>query len=215
MLWRSRTGRPAGFIEPCQSSPATRPPTGPGWIHEIKHDGYRMMALRAGARVRLLTRNGNDWSDRFPAATAAIVALKVKSCVIDGEIVVCNEQGLAVFELLRRGSKIKPEAHLYAFDLLEQDGCELAREPIEARKAALTQLIRRAGAGLQLCDHIDADGSNVFAQACALGCEGIVSKRLGSKYRAGPTKCADWIKVKNPAAPAVRRETEEDWGKRR
>ena len=95
------------------------------------------------------------------------------------------------------------------------DGRDLARAPIEVRKAELARLARYAGAGLQLCEHIDLPGDVVFAHACALGCEGIVSKRLGSRYRRGPNKCADWIKVKNPAAPAVRREAEEDWGKKR
>jgi bifunctional non-homologous end joining protein LigD len=83
------------------------------------------------------------------------------------------------------------------------------------RKAELARLLRDSGPGLQLCEHADQPGDVVFAHACKLGCEGIVSKRLGSKYRPGPTKCSDWIKVKNPAAPAVRREAEEDWGKRR
>jgi hypothetical protein len=75
--------RPFGFIEPCQPSAAHKPPSGPGWIHEIKHDGYRMMAWRAGRRVRLFTRNGNDWSELFPAVVAAVKALDVRSCLID------------------------------------------------------------------------------------------------------------------------------------
>jgi hypothetical protein len=95
--------RPFGFIEPCQPSAAHRPPSGPGWIHEIKHDGYRMMALRAGDRIRLLTRSRADWSERFPAVVKALEWLDVKSCLIDGELVVCDENGLTVFELLRRG----------------------------------------------------------------------------------------------------------------
>jgi bifunctional non-homologous end joining protein LigD len=81
--------RPIGFIEPCQPSAAHKPPSGPGWIHEIKHDGYRMMGWRAGRRVRLFTRNGNDWSELFPAVVAAVKALDVRSCLIDGEVVVC------------------------------------------------------------------------------------------------------------------------------
>jgi bifunctional non-homologous end joining protein LigD len=87
--------------------------------------------------------------------------------------------------------------------------------PIENRKAALARLLRAADAGVQLCEHVDGAGEIVFAHACELGCEGIVSKRLGSRYRRGPGKCPDWIKVKNPAAPAVARELEEEWGKRR
>jgi bifunctional non-homologous end joining protein LigD len=192
-----------------------KPPSGPNWTHEIKHDGFRMMLLRANERVRLLTRNGNDWSDRFPTVVKAVAQLDVRSCLIDGELVVCNDQGLAVFELLRRGHQIKPQAHVFAFDLLELDGKDLRGKPIEIRKAELGQLIRGAAAGLQLCEHTDQPGDVVFSHACKLGCEGIVSKRIGSKYRSGPAKSPDWIKVKNPAAPAVRREAEEDWSKKR
>jgi ATP-dependent DNA ligase len=86
--------RPLGFIEPCQPTNALKPPIGPGWLHEIKHDGYRLMALRTGERMRLLTRNGNDWSEFFPAVLAALKALEVRSCLIDGEVVVCDERGL-------------------------------------------------------------------------------------------------------------------------
>ena len=145
----------------------------------------------------------------------ALEWLDVKSCLIDGELVVCDENGLTVFDLLRHGRQVKPQAHLIAFDLLEIDGRELAGKAIELRKAELARLLRDAGPGLQLCAHLDQPGDVVFDHACKLGCEGIVSKRLGSRYRPGPNKCPDWIKVKNPASPAVRREAEEDWGKRR
>jgi bifunctional non-homologous end joining protein LigD len=80
--------RPFGFIEPCQPSAAHKPPSGPDWIHEIKHDGYRMMGWRAGRRVSLFTRKANDWSELFPAVVAAVKALDVRSCLIDGEVVV-------------------------------------------------------------------------------------------------------------------------------
>jgi bifunctional non-homologous end joining protein LigD len=131
-------------------------------------------------------------------------------------VVVCDEQGLAVFDLLRRGDRVKYEAHLIAFDLLEFDGRDLRREPIEERKRRLADLLNGAKhPGLQLSEHVDQPGEVVFAHACALGCERIVSKRRGSPYRSGPRKSTDWIKVKNPAAPAVRREAEEDWGKKR
>jgi ATP-dependent DNA ligase len=128
---------PTGFIEPCQPIGGTKPPSGPGWIHEIKHDGFRMMAQRRGVDGRLLTRNGNDWTDRYPSVAGAICALKVKSCLIDGEITVCDGRGLAVFDLLRHGSQIKTEAVLFAFDLLELDGEDLRPMPIEARKHKL------------------------------------------------------------------------------
>src|SRR5262245_25322475 len=85
----------SGFIEPCLPSPAERPPSGPDWVHEIKHDGYRLMARRDATGVRLLTRNGHDWSDRYPAIVEAVNRLKARSCLIDGEAVACDENGLA------------------------------------------------------------------------------------------------------------------------
>jgi bifunctional non-homologous end joining protein LigD len=201
---------PAGFIEPCQPVGAAKPPAGPSWLHEIKYDGYRLMAQRRGVGGRLLTRNGNDWTERYPSVVAALYALKVKSCLIDGEITVCDNKGPAVFDLLRHGSRIKPEAVLFAFDLLELDGEGLRSTPIEMRKRKLAQLLRHVGSGLHLSDHLHGHGTEIFEHACRLGCEGIVSKRLGSRYVSGRT--SHWIKVKNPAAPAVKREAEEDWG---
>ena len=92
----------AGFIEPCLPSPADKPPSGANWIHEIKHDGYRLMAQRDPVGIRLLTRNGNDWSARFPLVVEAVNHLNVRSCLIDGEVVCCDERGLAIFSTLRR-----------------------------------------------------------------------------------------------------------------
>jgi bifunctional non-homologous end joining protein LigD len=206
--------RPVGFIDPCLPSTAAQPPSGSGWLHEIKHDGYRLMAKRVGERVRLFTRNGNDWSELFPAVVRAVEQLNISSCLIDGEIVVCDDRGLAAFDLLRQGSRVKHEAHLFAFDLLELDGRGLIRVPIEERKYQLARLLHECAAGVQLCSHLEGPGDMVFEHACKLGCEGIVSKRVGSHYRPGPRKCSDWIKVTNPAAPAVKREAEEDWNKR-
>src|SRR6187200_1526273 len=97
-----RSGAPAGFIEPCLPSTADKPPSGASWIHEIKHDGYRLMARRDPVGIRLLTRMGNDWSSRFPLVVEAVNHLKVRSCLIDGEAVCCDERGLARFDILRR-----------------------------------------------------------------------------------------------------------------
>jgi ATP dependent DNA ligase domain len=108
-------------IEPCLPSPAERPPTGPDWVHEIKHDGYRLMARRDPIGIRLLTRNGHDWSPRYPLIVEAVNRLKVRSCLIDGEAVVCDDKGLAVFERLRKVRR-SPQVFLCAFDLLELDG---------------------------------------------------------------------------------------------
>ena len=142
---------PAGFIEPCLPSPAATPPSGPDWIHEIKHDGYRLMARRDSVGTRLLTRNGHDWSQRYPLIVEAVNRLKVRSCLIDGEAVACDENGLAVFQRLRRKPTGK-HVFLYAFDLLELDGQDLRREPIETSKATLASLLRGSLPGLRLND---------------------------------------------------------------
>ena len=198
--------RAATFIEPCLPSPADKPPSGANWIHEIKHDGYRLMARRDPVGIRLLTRNGSDWSARFPLVVEAVNHLKVCSCLIDGEVVCCDERGLAVFQALRR-RRNEPDAFLYAFDLLELNGTDLRREPIEVRKATLASILRKSRPGVRLNQHLEFDsGPVVFQHACKMGLEGIVSKRLGSRYRS-------WLKFKNPEAPAVRREAEEDWGR--
>ncbi len=201
--------RPSGFIEPCLPSPAERPPSGPGWVHEIKHDGFRLMARRDPAGVRLLTRNGNDWTPRYPLIVEAVNRLKVRSCLIDGEAVCCDQDGIADFP---EAAPRRDDRHVFlsAFDLLELDGKDLRREPLEVRKATLASLLRGCRAGLQFNQHLAHPGDVVFAHACKMGLEGIVSKRLGSRYVSGRT--SDWLKFKNPAAPAVRREAEEDWG---
>jgi ATP-dependent DNA ligase len=120
------------FIQPCLPSPADRRPSGSNWIHEIKHDGYRLMARRDSVGIRLLTRRGHDWSGRFPLVVEAVNFLKVRSCLIDGEVVCCDERGVSAFHVLRR-RRNEPQAFLYAFDLLELNGADLRREPIEAR----------------------------------------------------------------------------------
>ena len=131
---------PSGFIEPCLPSPAERLPGGPDCVHEIKHDGYRLMARRNPACVRLLTRNGHDWSARYPLILEAVNRLKVRSVLIDEEAVACDDNGLAVFERLRRKREGR-HVFLFAFDLLELNGEDLRREPFETRKATLASLL--------------------------------------------------------------------------
>jgi bifunctional non-homologous end joining protein LigD len=209
MLQPMRLQPPDGFIEPCLPSPADKPPSGPNWVHEIKHDGFRIMVRRDPAGVRLFTRKANDWTARFPLIAEAAAALRVRSCLIDGEAVCCNEKGLAIFQVLRRRQN-EASAFLFAFDLLELDGTDMRREPIEVRKATLASILRKSRPGVRLNEHLEHPaGDVVFQHACKLGAEGIVSKRLGSRYRSG--RSPDWLKFKNPAAPAVKREAEEDW----
>ena len=192
----------AGFIEPCLPSLATKPPSGSEWIHEIKHDGYRLMIRRDTAGMRLLTRRGYDWTARFPAIASAASVLRAKSFLIDGEAVCCDDKGIAVFDKLRQ-RRNEWSVFLVAFDLLELNGRDLRREPIEIRKAGLARLLRNAEPGLQLSEHIEHEAAIVFEHACKLGLEGIVSKRRGSRYQSGRSSL--WLKSKNPEAPAVRR----------
>jgi bifunctional non-homologous end joining protein LigD len=210
MSLRERARPGLGIIEPCLPSPAKAPPSGPGWLHEIKHDGFRILARKDATGVRLITRAGNDFSSRFPFIAMAVGKLPVRSCLIDGEAIVCDKNGLAVFDLIR-GHGSKASAVLCAFDLLEINGEDLRRQPIESRKHALTQLLWSAPAAIVFNHHYETDGERVLRAACKLGCEGIVSKRLGSPYRSG--RSPHWLKVKNPKAPAVKREAEEDWGR--
>jgi len=209
-MLRERAAPRLGIIEPCLPTPAKAPPSGPGWIHEIKHDGFRILARRNSAGVRLITRQGNDFTPRFPLAAAAVAALPAHSFLIDGEAIVTNGDGLAVFDLIRH-KRHGSEAVLVAFDLIELEGDDLRREPIEQRKAKLAKLVRGPHPGIAFNAHFIVDGDIVFEHACKLGCEGIVSKRLGSPYRSG--RSPHWVKVKNPKAPAVKREAEEDWGR--
>jgi bifunctional non-homologous end joining protein LigD len=209
-MLRERTHPGLGLIEPCLPSAAERPPSGPGWLHEIKHDGFRIMARRDGAGIRLITRHGNDFTSRFPIIVAAVTALPARSFLIDGEAIVTDGDGLAVFDLIRH-KRHGGAAVLCAFDLIELDGEDLRRSSIEYRKRKLAKLVRRPQLGIVLNEHYEGDGEIIFRHACKLGCEGIVSKRLGSLYRSG--RSPHWVKVKNPNAPAVTREAEEDWGR--
>jgi len=186
------------------------PPSRDGWLHEIKHDGFRIVARRDSAGVRLFSRNGNDFTAQFPLAAAAVTALPGRSFLLDGEAIVTNGNGLAVFDLIRR-KRHSGAAVLCAFDLIELEGEDLSREPIEHRKRTLAKLVRTPRPGIVVNEHYEGYGEIIFAHACKLGCEGIVSKRLGSPYRSG--RSPHWLKIKNPHAPAVTREAEEDWGR--
>jgi bifunctional non-homologous end joining protein LigD len=170
----------------------------------------RIMARRDSAGVRLITRQGNDLTSRFPLIVAAVGALPSRWFLIDGEAICTNDDGLAVFDLIRR-KRHAEDAVMVAFDLIDLDGEDLRRWPIERRKGKLAKLVRGPYPGIVINHHYEGDGEVVFQHACALGCEGIVSKRLGSPYRSG--RSPHWVKIKNPNAPAVKREAEKDWGR--
>jgi ATP-dependent DNA ligase len=145
---------PAGFIAPCLPIRSAKLPSGGQWLHEIKHDGFRMLVRRDAAGVRLFTRNGHDWTGRFPLIARAALSLKAASCLIDGEAVACDDNGLPVFDRLRYRRDDR-RVFLYAFDLIELDGDDLRREPIERRKVLLIRLLAKASVGLQISLHYD------------------------------------------------------------
>src|SRR5262245_30742275 len=208
-MLRMRT-LPAGFIAPCLPTKADTLPSAGLWIHEIKHDAFRIIARKTGAQVRLYSRPGNDLTHRFPLIVETLARLRSRSCIIDGEAVACDDNGVASFNLIRH-HRANGRIFLYAFDLIELNGDDLRRDPLEVRKATLRSTLAKAGLGLRFNEHLEGDGPTVFAHACKMGLEGIVSKRKDSMYRSGCSP--DWLKMKNAAAPAVKREEEEDWGR--
>ena len=145
----ARRGLPLAFIPPCIPTWARHAPVGRDWVHEIKHDGYRLMVRRQGARVRLFTRRGFDWSHRFPLIVEAAGSLRVSSISIDGEAVVCGDDGISDFDRLH-SQCWDAAVFLFAFDVLEIDGDDLRQEPLERRKARLEKVLARAPAGIQL-----------------------------------------------------------------
>ena len=202
---------PAGFITPCLPTKTDKLPSDSQWLHEIKHDGFRIIARKNGERVRLFSRPGNDFTGRFPLIVETLARLRARSCILDLEAVACDHNGVASFDLVRH-QRANGSVFLYAFDLIELNSDDLRRDPLEVRKATLRSVLAKAGLGLRFNEHIAGDGPTVFAHACRMGLEGIISKRKGSSYRSG--RSPDWLKMKNPAAPAVKREDEEDWGRR-
>jgi bifunctional non-homologous end joining protein LigD len=184
--------RTDGFVDPCIPTRALKPPAGSDWVHEIKHDGYRLQVRRDGEMVRLFTRRGYDWTDRYPAIARAAAKLRARSFTIDGEAAVCGPDGIAIFDALHRRGTVTA-AMLFAFDLLEPDGVDYRPLPLRQRKDRLARLLARVQVGITINEHTDEDGAVVFLHACKMGLEGIVSKRLTAPYRSGPSR--DWINV--------------------
>jgi bifunctional non-homologous end joining protein LigD len=208
MLWRSPAPvrHPPGFVEPCLPTLGHAVPSGLQWVHEIKHDGYRFICRVEGNRIRVFSRRGNEYTERVPRIVDTLARLSASSVTLDGEGVACDPKGVADFELLRAalGRPAKREVFLHAFDLLELDGRDMRREPWSDRRWRLARLLRGAGHGVQLSDHMHgSDGEASLRHACAMGLEGIVAKRRDKPYRSGQSP--DWIKIKNPDAPAATR----------
>jgi bifunctional non-homologous end joining protein LigD len=195
--WRASRPRPtppAGFIQPCQPTLVAYPPAGPGWLHEMKHDGYRLIARKDADRVTLWSRYGADFTDKLPRIAEAVGNLPVDNALIDGEAVVFRLDGHSDFVALRTkgGGKL---ASLVAFDLLRLERRDLRQQSLEKRRKALEQLVAGV-ASIQFSRGLAGDGATVFAHACKLGLEGIVSKRVLSRYRSGTSR--NWLKCLNP-----------------
>jgi bifunctional non-homologous end joining protein LigD len=180
---------PAGFIAPCLPTKTTQLPSGSQWLHEIKHDGFRIIARKSGGQVRLYSRPGNDLTYRFPLIVETLARLRSRSCIVDGEAVACDDNGVASFD-----HRANDSVFLYAFDLIELNGDDLRRDPLEVRKATLASIVAKASPGIRFNEHTEGDGPTVFAHACKMGLEGIVSKRKESAYRSG--RSPDWLKMK-------------------
>ena len=186
-----------GFIKPELPTLVPEPPTGEGWIHEIKYDGYRTLIVIDRGQVRAFTRNGNDWTRAYRRVVEACGKLACKTALIDGEMVVQDEHGITDFNALRSAIYTAPHRLVFfAFDLLHLDGQDLRGHPLMERRALLRKLIKPdPRSPIQFSDHLEGDGARFFKAAAELGLEGIVSKRAASRYRSGPSR--SWLKTKN------------------
>ena len=186
---------------------AEKVPAGPDWFHEIKHDGYRMMVIRERERVRLLTKGGHDWTDRYPWIAETARKLKQDQFVLDGEAVVLNVDGMSDFTALQ-SRRHDHEVQFYAFDMLAGEGDDYRRLPLSLRKTNLARLLARRSDGIHAAPFEQGEiGPDLFRHACLIGLEGLVSKHRERAYGAG--RCTHWIKVKNRKHPAYRRVQEQ------
>ena len=197
-LARAKATPMTGFIEPSLATATETAPSGAGWLHEIKHDGYRLQAHLENGRTRLFSRQGLDWTERFPSIEQAFADVAAKVAVIDGEVLVQTAAGVASFAMLVDALKSGGGDMLYyAFDLLYLDGFDLRDCALTVRKEALRQLLAELGDGgrIRYSEHIAGDGDAVFKHASRLGLEGIISKQASQPYRSGRVKT--WLKVKS------------------
>jgi bifunctional non-homologous end joining protein LigD len=183
-----------GFVPPMLCVLASEAPTGRGWVHEIKLDGYRMEAIIRGGKARLLTRTGQDWSHRFPEVTKAMGALP--DGVVDGELAALDKDGNPDFAALQAAMEKGTTGQLrfFAFDLPVQGDKDLRALPLLKRKAALQKMLKGAPASVVFVEHFTERGDALLKSSCRIGLEGIVSKRADSPYAEG--RNGDWVKAK-------------------
>lgn len=186
------------FISPQLATLVEKPPPGDQWFHELKLDGYRLLCYVDRGQIKFWTRNQKDWTAKFPALGKAVKALRLKSAILDGEVVALDASGRASFQKLQQQINKGSAAGLmfHVFDLIYLDGFNLTRTPLRERKRVLAQLFERVGEQslLRFSDHIEGSGSEFLKEACKFGLEGIVSKLADSAYES--TRNKNWLKVK-------------------
>jgi bifunctional non-homologous end joining protein LigD len=187
------------FIEPCLATLQDKPPAGEAWLHEVKFDGYRLQARISAGKVKLLTRTGLDWTERFGKGIVdALAVLPCETALIDGEVVALGDSGISSFSALQAALSDGETSSLvfFAFDLLHLDGENLEAEPLLARKERLEELLPSAGpdSPLRYSEHFIEPGQTMLRHACRMGLEGVISKRAEAPYRSGRGR--DWIKSK-------------------
>lgn len=183
------------FVAPELATLVSEPPAGKDWWHEIKYDGYRAICAVGDGRCRVYTRSGQDWTHKFKGVAAALCKLKVESALLDGEIVAIDADGRTSFQLLQQSLKTNgTPLTYYVFDLLQIDGRDLRPEPLRQRKAILRKLLKSPPEAIRYSDEFVGDGNHVFAEACRLGLEGIISKEADKPYVS--RRSMSWLKTK-------------------
>lgn len=183
------------FIAPELATLVDKPPQGDQWAHEIKFDGYRILAFKENGQITLKSRNNNDWTDDLPSIAKAVAKLPFAQFIIDGEVVALDAEGRSDFQLLQNALKRKStDLHFFLFDILFFEGKDLKPLPLIERKAILKNLLNVNIPELHYSDHLIKNGNELFAHSCAYALEGIVSKRIDAPYRSKRTK--DWLKIK-------------------
>jgi len=192
---KSRKAALPPFVAPQLAFLKDQPPEGSNWIHEIKYDGYRVLAAVGGTEARLYTRSGQDWTDKFQPIADALARLDIEA-LIDGEVVVFEKAGRTSFQALQEAlsERRRSDLRYVAFDLLNESGEDLRKQPLVERKKRLKRLLGRTKAPLIYGDHLESDSDKVLAEACRLGIEGLVSKDRTSTYVSG--RALTWIKSK-------------------
>ena len=202
VLWHEERGHEPiplqlGYVDPMLPSLVSEVPEGREWLHEIKYDGYRTQIVIEGSSVRAFTRNGHDWTERYRPTLRAASDLHCHSAILDGEMIVQDEQGRSDFHSFKRAMERRPETLVFmAFDLLHLNGADLRQEPLLERRLRLQELVgcNDPSCCIQYSDHTIGNGTDLFEAADAMGLEGIVSKRMRSRYRSGRSR--EWLKIK-------------------